>query len=393
MKYQRLYQAVAAAFVVAFDCNAVSIEAVLDSVAGNNLELKALLEENKASVYEIKADNSLDATSVEYSPFWGKDGGGIASSELIVSQEFDFPTLYVGRNRLLSMQEDAARMEYLAARCNVLLQAKLQCLELVQLRKMRRILDERMDNGKKMLELYEKRLENGDATQLDVNRIRMELMDVSSEVARNETDMCQALSLLKTLNGNKDVDTDGFEYEVLCPMLSGEDVVGRILGEDAELRSAEASVAASRQAVSVSKQEWLPKITLGYRRNTEFKEAVDGFLVGASFPLFSSSKKVKAAKSRYEGAQLQLENARAKAGNEVKEQLSELARLRSLLDIYDMPLMEETLRLLTRSVELGEISVIEYYVEADKIYQKQQEFLLAESRYQKLHASVFKGRL
>ena len=55
--------------------------------------------------------------------------------------------------------------------------------------------------------------------------------------------------------------------------------------------------------------------------------------------------------------------------------------------------MYNYLDLLKISLESGEISLIEYYVEAEDVFSKFQSFFELENRYQKLIAEVYKNSL
>ena len=75
---------------------AQKIEEVLQSVEQNNKELQAVFHSTEAAKMEVQTQNNLEDPSVEYSPFFAKGVDGMASSELVVTQGFDFPTLYRG---------------------------------------------------------------------------------------------------------------------------------------------------------------------------------------------------------------------------------------------------------------------------------------------------------
>ena len=87
---------------------------------------------------------------------------------------------------------------------------------------------------------------------------------------------------------------------------------------DTSMKAAEATVEAMRQEVEVARQGWIPKLSLGYRRNTDGSEASNGFLVGVAFPIYSTGKRVKAATARRAAAELEMENTRARLQGEVK---------------------------------------------------------------------------
>ena len=70
------------------------IDELLQQIERNNKSLQALRQENEAARQEIRSQNNLEDPSVEYSPFYTKGTDGMSSSELVVSQGFDFPTRF-----------------------------------------------------------------------------------------------------------------------------------------------------------------------------------------------------------------------------------------------------------------------------------------------------------
>ena len=111
---------------------------------------------------------------------------------------------------------------------------------------------------------------------------------------------------------------------------------------DTGMKAAEATVEAMRQEVEVARQGWIPKLSLGYRRNTDGSEASNGFLVGVAFPIYSTGKRVKAATARRAAAELEMENTRARLQGEVKALYNELRQLQKTLSIYDGTLLDES---------------------------------------------------
>lgn len=379
--------------VCAFVVQAGGIKSVLDEIERNNLELQALRSGNRAAVLELKSENNLDAPSVEYSPFFRKGVDGVASSELVVSQEFDFPTLYAARHKAGKLQEDAFEYDYQVSRRAILLSACQLCHDLVMLDRVNEVLAERMANANELLGLYEKKFAEGGATSIELNRIRMERMDLQTEMLQNETSRRKVLQELTYLNGQQPVDVESLSYPEIQPVDNIDELRREIVDNDATVHAAEASVAVSQQEVQVNKQGWMPRLSVGYRRNTDMSEASNGFLVGASFPIFSNSTKVKAARARQMAAQMSLENTRMQVESETQQQVQELQRLREALGIYDIGLLEQSLALLKKAVMAGSMSLVDYYTEADRIYQKWQAFLTIENQYHNLWATLNRNRL
>ena len=389
----RAYLAVAVAALSYGMMDAGDIDPVLQEIERNNLELKALRSENRASVLDMKGENSLEAPSVEYSPFFRNGVSGVASSELVVSQEFDFPTLYAARNKSVKLQQEALDYEYQAARRNVLLTAKQKCFDLVMLDHMRGVLDERMANADELLVMYEKKFAEGGATSIELNRIKMERMDLQAELLQNETLRKKTVQELSLLNGEQPLSVGSLYYPEIKAVESIEALRKEIVDNDAGVHAAEASVALSQQEIRVNKQGWIPKLSVGYRRNTDMSEASNGFLVGASFPIFSNRNKVKASRARHVAAQLNLDNTRLQVESEAEQQLQELQRLHKAIGIYDLDLLRQSLLLLKKAVMAGSMSLVDYYTEADRIYQKWQTYLTLKNQYHNLWATLNRNSL
>lgn len=376
---------------IGISTQAQDIASVLREIEHNNLELKAAQSSNRAEIFDLKGQNCPENMSVEYSPFFRKGVTGMASSEMVVSQEFDFPTLYAARNKAVRLQQNAMDMEYMSVRRDILLTAQLKCMELILLNRMRDIMDERTSNAEELLVLYTKRLKEGDATSIELNKIKMELMDVQTELLQNEASRQQIIMELQAMNSNKALSLDSISYpdnEITEDGLWKDAVNG-----DRGVMTAEAMLAVQEQEVRISRQGWLPKLSIGYRRNTEQDEASNGFMVGASLPIFSNRNKVKAAKARQTAVQQALDNERIQVESAMRTQIAELKQLKEMLRIYDNELMKQSQTLLKKSVMAGNMSLIEYYTEMDKVYQKRLTYLNIENKYHSLLATLHRNRL
>lgn len=383
----------AAALAFGMNAGAQSINDILKSVEQNNKELQAMSERGKAQALDIDAQNNLSDPSIEYSPFFAKGVSGVASSELVVKQGFDFPTLYAARSKSGKLQKDVVNLDYLASRCNILLSAKQLCLDLILLNQEHELLEKRRKNAEELLAMYEKRMKNGDATILELNKVKMDRMNVQTEVTQNEAAHQTALQSLLALNGNMPLEFDQTDYPVSQDVVDYEALYDKAVASELTLRSARADVLASEQNVKVNKQNWLPKFEVGYRRNTDGSDASNGFMVGASFPLFSGRNKLKSAKAKLQESTLQLDNVKVQTENNVRSKVNEMKQLRKAADTYDTALLNSTLDLLRKAVEGGELSIIEYYVEADAIYKNLQTQMQLENKYQKVYAELTKGEL
>lgn len=372
---------------------AQNIADVLQSIERNNKELQAQLQLTEAAKMEVQTQNSLSDPTIDYSPFFAKGVDGVASSELVVSQEFDFPTLYAARRLSGKLQQEVLDRQQQAVRRTILLDAKNLCLDLIRLNQEKALLDARKKNADELLTLFEKRLQEGDAGILEVNKIKMERMNVQTEVTQNNAAHRTALQSLLAMNGNLPLEFTADTYPQIEKISDYNALYDEIMLTDADLLASDAAARAAAKEVSVNKQNWLPKLSVGYRRNTSLDEKSNGFLIGGSIPLFSNRKKVKIARAQEVGARLQLDNARLQAEATVQSRYNEVLQLQEAMKAYDVPLMHETLDMLKQAVMAGQLSIIEYYVEVDGVYRNLQAYIQIENQYQKLMADIYKNRL
>lgn len=366
---------------------------VLKQVAANNLTLQALVHDNQADVLDIKASNSIGGPSVEYSPFFTKGYSGVAESELVVSQEIDFPTKYAARNKQAKMQQTVGDKLLAKQRRDILLQAQLLCIDLIRLNQTLSMLRERLANSETLLQMYQKRMEAGDANALELNKVKLDCMEVRTLVNEAQGERTSLLQQLRQLNGGKPIDVTDTVLPNYPQITNFEEYRALALASDADVAVAQTALRAADMNLKLQKNEWLPNISFGYRRNTEQGEGINGFLVGVSFPLYSNSNNVKAARQRRESAELQVVQAQNEAEASLRTNYEQLQGLQQVIDHSDVKLLQESLTLFAKALQQGEITALVYYVEINSIYEKLQRHIDLHCQSVKLLAELHKAEL
>lgn len=385
------------ATIVAFSTYSIAladnIGDVLKQVASNNLTLKALAHDNQADVLDIKASNSIGGPSVEYSPFFTKGYSGVAESELVVSQEIDFPTKYAARNKQAKMQNIVGEQLLIKQRRDILLQAQLLCIDLIRLNQTLSMLHERLANSETLLQMYQKRMDAGDANALELNKVKLDCMEVRTLVNEAQGERTSLLQQLRQLNGGKPIDVIDTVLPEYPQITNFESYRALALASDADVAVAQTALRAADMNLKLQKNEWLPNISFGYRRNTEQGEGINGFLVGVSFPLYSNSNNVKAARQRRESAELQVMQAQNEAEASLRTNYEQLQGLQQVIDHSDVKLLQESLTLFAKALQQGEITALVYYVEINSIYEKLQRHIDLHCQSVKLLAELHKEEL
>ena len=372
-----------------------SIEDVLSSIETNNKELQANRQLITAQKLASKLDNNLPDPSVSYVHQYGNREGMGIQGELVASQSFDFPSVYVQRHKLAKAKGESYDRQGAEVRQQILLQAKEVCLDLVFLNQQKSLLDQRRQNAEQLAALYEMRLKNGDASILETNKINLELLNAKNEARMNEAARVAKLHELATLNGGVAIHFTDTVYQPVETPQSFVDLQQEAVPANRQLLALQGEKSAALRQLGVSKSLWLPGFELGYRLNTATGgERFNGFLVGITIPLFSNRNNVKQAKAQSLYTDLQIESTTTTVENELLRLYNQSVALKTSIDEYQSVLKSQNnLALLNKAIQSGQISMIEYFVDVTTLYQSMQKYMQLQNEYQKVMAQLYKHQL
>lgn len=370
------------------------IDHVLQSIEANNKELQANSQLIASQKLEAKTGNNLPDPTLSYAHLWGSKDKNETIGELVVSQQFDFPSLYATRGKLNRLKSNALDSQAGIVRQDILLKAKELCLDIIMLRQQKQILDERFRNAEELSKMYAKRLQTGDANAIETNKIDLELLNVKTEASINETALRNKLQELSALNGNQPLNFEEAEYPIVAFPIDYQQLKSEVLTTDRNLAALNSESVVARKQISVNKSQWLPKLELGYRRNTESGTPFNGVVVGFSFPIFENRNKVKIAKMQAMSVDFQKENTALQVESEFAQLYREAEALHQSMTEYQKTFKaQQNLKLLKEALNGGQISMIEYFMEVSVVYQSRQNYLTLENQYQKAIAKIYKSKL
>ena len=124
------------------------------------------------------------------------------TGELVASQSFDFPSLYMQRNKLSKQKGENYDRQGEEVRQQILLQAKEACLDLIFLNQQKNLLDIRRKKAPNSLPHSISNAWNRVMPIfLETNKIELELLNVRNEVRMNEAARVNKQRELEMLNG------------------------------------------------------------------------------------------------------------------------------------------------------------------------------------------------
>ena len=372
-----------------------SIDQVLRSIETNNKSLQANTKMTDAQKLEAQTGKFLANPSVEWEQMWGNRNNPGSEYTLTVKQSLDFPTTYSNKNKLANLKANTIGFQSAAYRQQLLLNAKQTCIEIIYLRKQKSLLDERLANAETMFALYKKRFESGDANQLELNKIQLELLNAQNQSRLNKAALTTAEEQLRNLNGGKPITFDATDYPAGEELINFDQLQAAFMDADPNLKSLTGNQEIANREVKLSRSLTLPKFDVGYKRNAASDHvASNGFMVGVSIPLFENKNTVKKAKAQAEFATASLEDNRLNLKTNLQQLYQQAEALQiSRADYAKVLEQQRNIELLNKALNAGQLSVIDYFTELSTIYDSHQSYLDVEKEYHSILAQLYQYKL
>jgi len=370
-----------------------TIQEVLSTIEKNNPELKAHEQYLKAQNLGYKAQNNLANPEFEWEKSFSSEEG--KPYEILVSQSFDFPTSYIYKNQL--RKELVANSENFRSerRQNILLQVKLVCIDLIYCNKQQVELSRRLSDAQKLSDFFEKRLQEGDANILEVNKIRMLRLNTENQLKMVENKIINLKEDLKKFNGGKNLAFELVTYPLVKLEENMKTILEESLSTDPKLKLLMANEKIASKQTSLVKTNSLPKISIGYRYlNSDVMKEANGMKLGLSIPLWENKHKVKQAKLVEQFRKEEYVIGKMEKENNFLKLFHNYLSLDKSLKEYQKIFSEKHYdQLLQKALKYGEISGIEYLTENIYYYDSYDTYLEIEHEYNKTIALIQKYKL
>ena len=364
-----------------------NIDEVLQYIEQSSKELQAQRRLTEAQKLEARTGNSLQNPTVEMENMWRRPEAG-SEAELTVMQG------YAARNKIAKLKGSAYESQGAEVRQQILLQAKLLCLEIIYLRQQQASLNERLSNTERLAAIYQQKLETGTANILETNKINVELITTRTAANLNATSLQTCMEQLTNLAGGNPVNFTATEYPVEQPLPDYASIEALYLEQNPELQRLEHERNAAQKSIALNKALGLPKFEVGFRHNYGLEGRLTGFAVGMSIPMFENKNKVKAARAQSYYSDTQLQSAKLNNIAQLKQLYQQAQTLQaSATSLENLLQNQNTIDLLNKALDAGQISVIEYFTEVNTFYQNRETLLQLQKDYRTVTAQIFRYEL
>jgi cobalt-zinc-cadmium efflux system outer membrane protein len=366
-------------------------ETVLGQVEQNNKSILAEKQYWEAQKLGYRTGLNLANPKVEYEHLPGRPEGAGVQQDFSVMQSLDFPTSYGKKRGLAQEQDEQADLRFNAFRQKVLLETKLECVNLVFTTKLLTELQKRLENADALLQATDQKVTAGEGSIIDLNKIKLLRLDISNQVSLTETALKVSQHKLEELNGGNPIDLSALSYPVietlpaftiLDSLIEANDPVVKVVKQDRDI---------SKQQIAVTKSLALPKLEGGYHQQSILGQYYQGFHVGLTVPLWEDKNRVKAGKAQLDVSEFQVSEHRTKHYFENKQMYEQYLHWQKTLGEYQSILNSANNEVLVqRAFQAGQLSLIEYLMEMRFFYDAISKNLEAEKELQVTVSTLYK---
>ena len=371
-----------------------SIDEVVSAVEKNNKSIQTNKKYWEAKRSEFKTGLTPYDPQVEYDFMFGSPVGAGNQKDFSIIQRLDFPTAYKRKKELSGQQIAQTELQQQVYRQDILLEAKLLSLQVIYLNKKEAELNRRFINTQKLVQDFQKKLDKGDVIILDVNKARLQLLNIKNETALNENEKQILLTKISELNGGLPITINDTIYPFVPDIPDFEILDSTIEANDPILKVYEQEKKILQQQIAVQKAMNLPKIETGYHAQGILGQSYKGFHAGITFPLWENRNKLNTARANLDYATSTAETHRLGHRLENKQYYEQLdVRLKMVQEYKELLSTLNNTILLNKALALGQITIIQYFYDESFYFTAYDKYLQAEWEYSQSVARLYKFQL
>lgn len=358
------------------------IEKILQEVEANNTTLQALQKQVEAQKLGNKTGIWLPNPEITFGRLWGTPPEIGNQNDFGITQSFDFPTVYAHRNKLAGMENQNIDRLYQSERINTLLRAKQVIIELAYNNALSEDYTRRMEIAQTITDSYQKKFDLGEVNAIERNKVYMNLISCISKKEKIDIARQALLNELKSLNGGKEIQFNETDIPITPLPSDFNEWYAATESKSPALQYLSKQVDISKQQVKLRRAEGLPKLSAGYASERILGEKLQGVAIGISIPLWENKNSVKQAKAEVLSSESALEDNRIQFYNRLQSLFNQSAGLRETAQKYRDALSSYSNEpLLRKALDAGEISLLDYLLEAAFYYDAFNNMLEAERDY------------
>ncbi len=347
-----------------------SIDNVLAQIEKNNTTLKAIRSNLDAEKIGNNTGKYLQNPEVEFHYLWSNPSTMGNRTDITIKQGFDFPTAYKHRNNISELKNQQTESEYNKQLREVLLNAKLICLDLVYSNALKREIIKRKNHAFEIADSYSKKYEVGESNILEYNKVKLALLNLTNDLSTIEIEIEALVCTLTGLNGGIKAEFNQSEFLDMQIPENFDQWYTNAEQYNPVLNWIKQEIEVNQAQEKYVKAMSLPKIEAGYMSEAVVGEKFQGVVVGLSIPLWENKNTVKYIKGNTIAYKDMEADSKLQFYNRLLILHTKAVKLKQEVDFYRQQLeLLNNSDLLKKALDNGEISLIEYIYEFSVYYE------------------------
>jgi len=341
-----------------------AVDNVLTEVEKNNTTLSAFRKSIDAEKLGNKTGLAPQNPEVEFNYLWGNPSAIGNRTDFSIKQSFNFPTAYSYKSQISDLKNEQAELEYHKQRREILLQARLVCVELAYQNALKVELNKRLNNATLIANAYKSKFNSGDASILEYNKAQVNLLNVTNELESIEIESNALLAELATLNGGSSINFTDTLFSMQTIPADFEQWFTSVEANNPLLQWVKQEIAIASKEVKLNTALSLPKFYGGFMSEKVVGQKFQGVTLGVALPLWENKNTAKFAKAHAIAIQGIETDAKLQFYNNMKATHTKvIAMQRNVSDYRSKLALFSNSQLLEKAFNKGEISLTEYMFE------------------------------
>lgn len=360
------------------------VENVLIEIEKNNTGLSALKKKVDADKIGNHTGIFLSNPEFGFNYLFGNPAVNGNRTDISIKQTFDFPTAYVYKSRIADSRNVQADLEYQKQLRALLFQARLLCADLFYTNASKKEYDKRLSHNQNVASSYKIKFEKGETGILEYNKAQLNLLNVRKEIENITIIRNSLLSELAALNGGISINLDETVFTELIVPDDFESWYLQAEQNNPALLWLKKEIEIMEMQKKLNNSMSLPKLSAGFLNEKVVGQQFQGITAGVSIPLWENKNTVKFAKAKAIAVQSMESDSKLVFYNQLKIQHTKVKALQKIVTDYRISLESlDNSALIKKALDLGEISLTEYFYEISLYYESMSTLLEAEKELNK----------
>lgn len=366
-----------------------SIENVLLEVEKNNTMLVAMLKKNNADKIGKKIGNSLNNPELGFNYLKSNPSSIGNRTDLSIVQTFDFPSSYMYKKQISDILNEQVDIEYQKILKDLRLQTRMLCLDLIYYNALKTELEKRLNHAEDIAHSFKAKFDVGETNILEYNKSQLNLLNIKKDIESIEIERASLLSKLANLNGGIAIEFNENQYLAIEIPTDFEQLYSNSMQNNPNLNWINKEITISQKQAKLNTAMSLPKIQAGYLSEKVIGEQFQGVTLGVSIPLWENRKTVKYAKANYLALESIVADNKLQFKNELETLHKKAISLQKSVNEYRQTfILIDNTEFLKKSLDNGEISLIDYMLELSIYYESISNLLEMERELYKTIATL-----